>query len=75
MALFHKETSKNHRMGRVKVASSEDKHAHTLPAGASAQRGADSSLQLDASRRNGTYPTPLIHGSRAEGEKKNLPVL
>lgn len=44
-------------MGRVKGESNEDKYAHILPAGASAQRAADSSLQLAGSQGEGTFPS------------------
>lgn len=74
LVLFLKETSKNHRMGRVRVAPNEDKYAHILPAGTSAQRGADSSFSWMVPGEMGHNHAPFTHAIRAEWKKNHLPV-
>lgn len=51
-------------------ASNEDKYAHILPAGASAQGEADSSLQLDGSQGEGDMPK--YHSSTVVQQRKNI---
>lgn len=57
----------------MKEASNKDKYAHILPAGASAQREVDSSVQLDGSQ--GERDMPMYHSymvAEQRGKKKKI---